>query len=70
MDEQVLKVYAEIEEIKKKAVALGYAIGEVKITEDLPYIKISIDLMKRLEDGTDTTERISEEADRDSKILS
>ena len=66
MDEQVLKVYAEIEEIKKKAVALGYSIGEVKITEDLPYIKISIDLMKRLENGTDTIDGISEETNRNN----
>ena len=70
MDEQVLKVYAEIEEVKKKAVALGYSIGEVKILEDIPYIKISIDLMKRLEDGTESIERTGEKTDRDSKILS
>jgi len=66
MDEQVLKVYAEIEELKKKAVALGYSIGEVKILEDIPYIKISIDLMKRLENGTDTIDGISEETNRDN----
>jgi len=53
MDEQVLKVYAEVEEIKQKAEKLGYSIGEVKITQDIPYIKISIDLMKRLENGNE-----------------
>jgi len=55
MDEQLLKIYAEIEEIKKKALSLDYSIGEVKITEDLPYVKVSIDLMKRT-NGTEQPE--------------
>jgi len=58
MDEQLLKIYAEIEEIKKKALMLNYAIGEVKITEDLPYVKVSIALMKRT-NGTEQPESIT-----------
>ena len=53
MTEEIIKIYEELEEIKRVATNLGFQIGEIKFDEDLPYVKINVSFMKRIENGTD-----------------
>lgn len=42
------KIYEQIEQIKSLATAMGFMIGEVKMLDDFPHVKITIELLKNL----------------------
>ena len=42
------KIYEQIEQLKKLAEAMGFTIGEVKMLDDFPHVKITIELLKNL----------------------
>ena len=48
------RIYEDLEKIKKFLKGLDYTVGPYTVEEDKPFIRLKIEIIKRIEDGTET----------------
>jgi len=48
------RIYEDLEKIKEFLKGLDYTVGPYTVEEDKPFIRLKIEIIKRIEDGTET----------------